>query len=276
MWHWGPPNPHSGRGRALRGQDGGPPDPHPYLLAREFRILAANRAFKPARWTVVPTGPAQRARMRPLSSPPPHPPPGGPAASAWKWHPAPKSVQVAATIQTGPGRTGPLCIAGVSGVSPGRRPATVQGFIGPARSAAGGSRIRRLPACSGWLDGSRWVPGPDRPGRLTEPQSLTVASIVSRRAARCSQLACATGAHRIRAVLARAGATCRLAGPSTSSLPASSCISNDQIYLGAFGLTGGFWVRGCTKLSQEPKYSQHRAPQSARASRNTQVPAAGE
>ena len=33
-------------------------------------------------------------------------------------------------------------------------------------------------------------------GRLTEPQSLTVASIVSRRTGRCSLLACGTGENR--------------------------------------------------------------------------------
>jgi hypothetical protein len=47
-----------------------PPDPHPYLLARDFRIVAANRAFKPAGRTVAPAGPAgmraQRACMRPV------------------------------------------------------------------------------------------------------------------------------------------------------------------------------------------------------------------
>ena len=56
---------------------------------------------------------------------------------------------------------------------------------------------------SGWPDQRGWVTG---------PQSLTVASIVSRRAGRCSDLAHGTGAHHTRTVPARAGAPCRLAG----------------------------------------------------------------
>jgi hypothetical protein len=51
---------------ALSGQDGGPPDPHPYLLAREPRMLAADRAFQPPARTAAPAGPARRARMRPV------------------------------------------------------------------------------------------------------------------------------------------------------------------------------------------------------------------
>jgi len=119
----GTTHPHtSSRDRALRGQVGGVLQPHPHLLAHEFQGLAANRALKPTRWTVVPAGPAERVRIRPPSSHPPHPPPGGPAASAWLWHPAQNGVQDATTIQTGPRRMGSVCFAGVSGVSPGRRP----------------------------------------------------------------------------------------------------------------------------------------------------------
>jgi hypothetical protein len=81
---WGPSHPHTVPAvGALRGQDGGHPVRHPYLLARELRILAADRAFKPAGRRAAPAGPAQRARTRPRLPPPPHPPPGGPAASAW-------------------------------------------------------------------------------------------------------------------------------------------------------------------------------------------------
>jgi hypothetical protein len=61
--------------------------------------------------------------------------------------------------------------------------------------------------------------------------------------------------------------------PSTPSSPASSCISNDLIYMGVFGLPGGFWVPGCTKNAPEPQSSRTRAPQDARAPRHAQVPA---
>jgi hypothetical protein len=63
---WGPSHPHTVPAvGALRGQDGGHPVRHPYLLARELRILAADRAFKPAGRRAAPAGPAQRARTRP-------------------------------------------------------------------------------------------------------------------------------------------------------------------------------------------------------------------
>jgi hypothetical protein len=64
-------------------------------------------------------------------------------------------------------------------------------------------------------------------------------------------------------------------GPPTSPAPASSCISNDWIYLGVFWLAGGFWVPGCTKNAPEPKSSRHRAPQDARALRHTGTCPAG-
>ena len=56
---------------------------------------------------------------------------------------------------------------------------------------------------SGRFDGFRIVSGPDHRGRVAEPQSLTVASIVSRRAGRCSHLAWGTGVHPARAVPVR-------------------------------------------------------------------------
>ena len=62
-------------------------------------------------------------------------------------------------------------------------------------------------------------------------------------------------------------------GPSTSSSPASSCVSNDRIYLGGFGLAGGFGAPGRTKVSLKPKCSRTLTPHSARAPRRTQGPA---
>jgi hypothetical protein len=47
---------------------------------------------------------------------------------------------------------------------------------------------------------------------LAGPQSLTVASIVSRRAGRCSDLACGTGVHYIRTVPLVGRGACRMAG----------------------------------------------------------------
>src|ERR1700728_624610 len=57
---WGIASAPSARGRALRGHDGGPADSHPYLLARELRKLAANKAFTPAGRTAAPAGRPQR------------------------------------------------------------------------------------------------------------------------------------------------------------------------------------------------------------------------
>jgi hypothetical protein len=91
----------------------------------------------------VPAGPAQPVRIRPPLPSPPHPPPGGPAASAWKWQPAQRGVQVVTTIQTGLGRMGSVCIAGVSGVSPGRGRRRFRGSSVLARSVGGGSRMHR-------------------------------------------------------------------------------------------------------------------------------------
>jgi hypothetical protein len=66
------------------------------------------------------------------------------------------------------------------------------------------------------------VSGPDRRGWVTEPQSLTVASIASRRAGRCSDLACGTGIHpihhgtRIRHHVREAGRTSGRAGAASA------------------------------------------------------------
>ena len=78
------------------------------------------------------------------------------------------SVHVAATIQTGPRRTGSVCIAGVNGVSPGRTPATIQGFTEPARSAGDGSGTRRFRHVQDGLMGARSGPG-TAADRTSEP-----------------------------------------------------------------------------------------------------------
>jgi hypothetical protein len=62
-------------------------------------------------------------------------------------------------------------------------------------------------------------------------------------------------------------------GPPASSSPASSCVSNNWIYRGVFGLAGGFGAPGCTKVSLKPKYSRTLTPRSARAPRHAQRPA---
>jgi hypothetical protein len=49
-----PPHPHNARGRALRVQDGGIPEPHPHLHAHEFQIPAPYGDFQSTQWTVVP------------------------------------------------------------------------------------------------------------------------------------------------------------------------------------------------------------------------------
>jgi hypothetical protein len=71
----------------------------------------------------------------------------------------------------------------------------------PGNEAKPGSGGSRTPAFHGYqvrFDGFRIATGPDRRGRVTEPQSLTAASIASRRAGRFSHLAWGTGMHRIR------------------------------------------------------------------------------
>jgi len=136
------------------------PGPHSHLLAREFQIRAADRSFQPARWTVAPAGVAQRVRIRPQSSHPPRPPPGGPAASAWKWHPAQRGVHVVTTMQTGLRCRGSVCIAGASGVSPGwRRRRRFRGSSCRPDLPAAASGCDVFQACEGCLDGfSRWCP----------------------------------------------------------------------------------------------------------------------
>jgi hypothetical protein len=62
-------------------------------------------------------------------------------------------------------------------------------------------------------------------------------------------------------------------GPPASPSPTSSRISNNQIYLGAFRLAGGFCAPECTKSSTEPKSSRTLTPHSARAPRHAQGPA---
>jgi hypothetical protein len=71
----------------------------------------------------------------------------------------------------------------------------------PGNEAKPGSGGSRTPAFHGYqvrFDGFRIATGPDRRGRVTEPQSLTAASIASRRAGRFSHLAWGTGVHWIR------------------------------------------------------------------------------
>jgi hypothetical protein len=64
---------------------------------------------------------------------------------------------------------------------------------------AGQLWVAATPGCTPFMDikycltVSGMVSGPDQRGWLTEPQSPTIASIVSRRAGRCSDLACDTG-----------------------------------------------------------------------------------
>jgi hypothetical protein len=144
---------HSARGWALRGQDGGVPEPHSHLLEHGFQMLAANRALKPAQWTVGPAGPARRVRMRP-------PLPIRPIR-----HPAgPPPVHGSGILHTGVcrmpqpykpdqavwGRYYCWCERG----EPGAPAGDGSGFIGPARSVDGGSRMRRFQARQGWLVGS--------------------------------------------------------------------------------------------------------------------------
>jgi hypothetical protein len=50
---------------------------------------------------------------------------------------------------------------------------------------------------------SRSCPARTGEGRVTEPQSLSAVSIVSRRAGRCSDLACGTGYHPTRTAAVR-------------------------------------------------------------------------
>jgi hypothetical protein len=127
----------------------------------------------------------------------------------------------------------------------------------PARAClrAPGARRQELPAAS------------------HADQSRIIASILSRRPeGMWSHLACGTGIPRIRAAPAGRALRADWQEPPTSPLPASSCIPNNRIYLGAFGLTGGFWVPACTKHYLKPKSSRTRVPQDARAPRHAPVP----
>lgn len=85
-----------------------------------------------------------------------------------------------------------------------------QGFIAPARSVSGGSRMQRFRHVEDGLTASRMgaQPGPAR--RPTGPQNLTVASIVSHRAGRYSQLAWGTGMHPIRRRIRIHRSLCRM------------------------------------------------------------------
>jgi hypothetical protein len=91
----------------------------------------------------------------------------------------------------------------------------------PAKSGSGDSRTRPFRRYQVLFDGFRIMSGPDPRGRLTEPQSLAVASIVSRRAGRCSAWHVAWVS--IASAQCRRGQRCayRLAG--SVNLPAPAC-----------------------------------------------------
>ena len=92
--------------------------------------------------------------------------------------------------------------AGTMGACAGRsRPDVPSCRQNPA--AAAPRRALFMPIKCGLTVSDHVRPGPAR--WLTEPQSLTVASIVSRRAGRCSDLACGSGVHHIGTAPARSG-----------------------------------------------------------------------
>ena len=99
---------HSARGRALRGQDDRSPNLTRTCTHMNSRYWPLTGISSPHDGRLCRRGRRNASACTPIFPSAPSPP-GGPAASAWKWHPAHKSVQDATTMLTGPRRMGSVC-----------------------------------------------------------------------------------------------------------------------------------------------------------------------